>query len=166
MLAREQDLTHLEDVIRDAHAGISDDIAVSPAQMGALRGAEALARLPVTSGNTSELLIDGQQTFDSIFAGSMVSATSSFNEKASSIATGASKIAHQNQTSAAINHTLDARQRHPHAAIIGDGLRLVQRHVEVNPHQDRFASNVNLIDRFLRHRWSSAVVKEKVRLGW
>jgi cardiolipin synthase len=37
--------------------------------VGRLLGAERLARLPVTSGNNAELLIDGAATFDSIFAG-------------------------------------------------------------------------------------------------
>ena len=35
----------------------------------AIRGTERLARLPFTGGNSVELLVDGESTFDSIFAG-------------------------------------------------------------------------------------------------
>ena len=69
VLAREQELGYLDDVIREANAGVSAHITPTPEQAGRLLGAERLARLPVTSGNRSELLIDGQATFDSIFAG-------------------------------------------------------------------------------------------------
>jgi cardiolipin synthase len=69
VLAREQELGYLDGVIRKANTGVSDHITPTPAQSGRLLGAERLARLPITSGNRPELLIDGQATFDSIFAG-------------------------------------------------------------------------------------------------
>ena len=69
VLAREQDLGNLDNIIRAANAGISGEISVSPASTAALRGAERMARLPVTRGNDAELLIDGEATFRSIFEG-------------------------------------------------------------------------------------------------
>lgn len=69
VLAHEKKLQLLDTVIREASAGIPEDITITPGQSGALHGAERLARLPITTGNLAELLIDGQATFDSIFEG-------------------------------------------------------------------------------------------------
>ena len=64
-------------------------------------------------------------------------------------------MAHQDQPSTPINDTLDAGKRHPYPAVIGDFLGFIQRNVEIDSHQDCFASNVNLVDCFLRHFWLS-----------
>lgn len=69
VLARERELGDLEGVIRKANAGVAAHITPTPVQSGALQGAEKLARLPVTGGNSAELLIDGEATFASIFEG-------------------------------------------------------------------------------------------------
>ncbi len=68
---------------------------------------------------------------------------------------GTAHMAHQNQFAASVDHALDAGQRHSNAAIISDFLSFIQRHIEVDSHQDCFASNVNLVDRFFCHFWSS-----------
>ncbi len=65
----ERDLERLDRLIRDANAGLTEDIVTTPAEASTLAGAERLARIPVTSGNRVELLIDGDRTFDSIFEG-------------------------------------------------------------------------------------------------
>ena len=67
--ARQQEIDYLDNVIRQANAGVSAHISPTPAQSGALHGAERLARLPMTSGNSAKLLIDGEATFASIFDG-------------------------------------------------------------------------------------------------
>ena len=66
---RDRELRILDEVIRQANAGMSTHVSPTPEQAGRLLGAERLARLPVTSGNSAELLIDGEATFASIFAG-------------------------------------------------------------------------------------------------
>ena len=67
--AHENDVAKLGQQIRAANAGLSDNIVATPAEAGAIKGAERLARIPVTSGNRVELLIDGDATFKSIFEG-------------------------------------------------------------------------------------------------
>lgn len=42
---------------------------LADSRLGNVRAVEALAMMPMTSGNRSELLVDGKATFDSIFAG-------------------------------------------------------------------------------------------------
>ncbi|HET8791854.1 MAG TPA: cardiolipin synthase [Modicisalibacter sp.] len=42
---------------------------LTDSQHGNIRAIEQLAMMPMTSGNRAELLIDGEQTFDSLFAG-------------------------------------------------------------------------------------------------
>jgi cardiolipin synthase len=69
VLARQQDLGYLDNVIREANAGIPRELTATPAQLASLRGAERMARLPATRGNAAELLIDGEATFRSIFEG-------------------------------------------------------------------------------------------------
>jgi cardiolipin synthase len=69
VLARQQELVTLDDTIR--HAGhqierVADD---DPWRNSVLSGLQTMARIPVTDRNSVELLIDGQDTFDSIFAG-------------------------------------------------------------------------------------------------
>lgn len=45
------------------------DPYLSDSRQGNVRAVEQLARMPLTSGNRAELLIDGEATFESIFAG-------------------------------------------------------------------------------------------------
>ena len=51
----------------------------------------------------------------------------------------ASQVAHQDQLAAAVEHRLDRGQRHANSAIVGDLLLIVQRHVEIDPHQNGLA---------------------------
>jgi cardiolipin synthase len=67
--AREREIGKLDAIIRAANSRIAEHVTPTPSQFRALHGAEKLARLPVTSGNRAELLIDGEATFASIFDG-------------------------------------------------------------------------------------------------
>lgn len=69
VLARQNELELIGDLIRQANNQISDAGAVDERDVAALMGAEKLARIPLTGGNDVELLIDGDATFASIFAG-------------------------------------------------------------------------------------------------
>jgi len=69
VLARQNELELIGDVIRQANIQISDTGAVEERYVAALTGAEKLARIPLTGSNDVELLIDGDATFASIFAG-------------------------------------------------------------------------------------------------
>ena len=69
VLARQNELELIGDVIRQANNQINDAGAVDERHVAALTGAEKLARIPLTGGNDVELLIDGDATFASIFAG-------------------------------------------------------------------------------------------------
>jgi len=69
VLARKKDIESLSDIIRQANAHLDVSAVDEARKRGAIRAAEALARSPLTDGNAVELLIDGQETFDSIFDG-------------------------------------------------------------------------------------------------
>jgi cardiolipin synthase len=69
VLARQKDIDSLLDTIRQANANLTISAVDNTPQRGAIRAAETLARSPLTDGNAAELLIDGQETFDSIFDG-------------------------------------------------------------------------------------------------
>ncbi len=69
VLAHEQELTHLDSIIRQANAQITGHTAPIISRGGWLTSAEKLARTPMTSGNSVDLLIDGEATFSSIFDG-------------------------------------------------------------------------------------------------
>jgi len=69
VLARRKDIESLSDVIRQANAQLDIAAVDGGEKRGAIRAAEALARSPLTDGNVAELLVDGQATFESIFAG-------------------------------------------------------------------------------------------------
>jgi len=69
VLKRRADVDRFDEVSQRATHGL--ERLVAPTEWGdtAIRGVERLARLPFTGGNDVDLLIDGEATFDSIFAG-------------------------------------------------------------------------------------------------
>ncbi len=69
VLARRADDERLDELWRRARQGVQQLVAETDWQNAAIRGSENLARLPFTGGNEAELLVDGEATFDSIFAG-------------------------------------------------------------------------------------------------
>jgi cardiolipin synthase len=69
VLARRADDERLDELWRRARQGVEQLVAGTDWQNAAIRGTENLARLPFTGGNEAELLVDGEATFDSIFAG-------------------------------------------------------------------------------------------------
>jgi len=69
VLARQHELELIDDLIRQASNQIRDAGAVDGRYISALKGVEKLARVPISGGNDVELLIDGEATFASIFAG-------------------------------------------------------------------------------------------------
>ncbi len=69
VLARRIDLDQLDELSQLAKSGVERLIAQTEWGNTAIRGTERLARLPFTGGNDVELLIDGEDTFNSIFAG-------------------------------------------------------------------------------------------------
>ena len=69
VLKRRSDENRLDEMFRNAQLEVERLVAATEWGSTALRGTERLARLPFTGGNEVELLIDGEATFDSIFAG-------------------------------------------------------------------------------------------------
>ena len=69
VLARQQDLESLSEVIRQANSHLANAAVETGDNRGGIRAAEMLARSPLTDGNMAELLVDGAATFDSIFQG-------------------------------------------------------------------------------------------------
>ena len=69
VVARRADDERLDELWRRARQGVEQLVAETDWQNAAIRGTENLARLPFTGGNEVELLVDGEATFDSIFAG-------------------------------------------------------------------------------------------------
>ena len=69
VLARRADDERLDELWRRARQGVQQLVPETDWQNAAIRGTENLARLPFTGGNEAELLVDGEATFDSIFAG-------------------------------------------------------------------------------------------------
>jgi cardiolipin synthase len=68
-LARQHELEAIDDLIRQAKQQV-EAIRVPDSQPGGpISGAEKMARIPLTGGNKVELLIDGEETFASIFEG-------------------------------------------------------------------------------------------------
>ncbi len=69
VLARQHELEAIDDVIRQANDRITPVAALDDRRGGAIKGAEKMARVPLTGGNNVNLLIDGDATFTSIFDG-------------------------------------------------------------------------------------------------
>ncbi len=69
VLARRADDGRLDDLSRRARLGIEKLDAGTEWGNTVVRGIERLARLPFTGANDVELLVDGEATFESIFAG-------------------------------------------------------------------------------------------------
>ncbi len=69
VLARQHELEAIDNVIRQANEQITPVTALDDRRSGAIRGAEKMARVPLTGGNNVNLLIDGDATFTSIFDG-------------------------------------------------------------------------------------------------
>jgi len=69
VLARQEDIDKISSVAAGARQQVAE-LATDESPFSADRSAaEKLARIPLTTGNDAELLIDGEQTFASIFAG-------------------------------------------------------------------------------------------------
>lgn len=69
ILARQSELDSLQDIIRLANEHIDGVTEPGSRPDGPIASAEKLARIPMTSGNDVELLVDGDATFASIFEG-------------------------------------------------------------------------------------------------
>jgi cardiolipin synthase len=69
VLARKHELKLLDDIINQANDAIGSAANFDSRQSGVIKGAENLARIPLTGGNKVNLLIDGEATFASIFDG-------------------------------------------------------------------------------------------------
>jgi len=69
VLARQHELETLDDIIRQANDQITTVADLDDRSRAAIKGAEQMARVPVTGGNHVDLLVDGEATFESIFAG-------------------------------------------------------------------------------------------------
>jgi len=69
VLKRRADADRLDEIFHNAQLEVERLVAQTEWGNTALRGTERLARLPFTGGNDVELLVDGEATFDSIFAG-------------------------------------------------------------------------------------------------
>jgi cardiolipin synthase len=69
ILARQDQLKELEDIIREANDQMADVTKIEPQNIGAINGAEKMARSPMTGNNKTTLLVDGDATFSSIFDG-------------------------------------------------------------------------------------------------
>ena len=69
VLARQHELELIDDVIRQANDQIASVAAFDDWRSGVITGAEKMARIPLTSGNNVNLLVDGDTTFVSIFDG-------------------------------------------------------------------------------------------------
>lgn len=67
--ARQNELEAINDVIREANTEIISADAVDDWRSSNITGAERLARVPLTGGNSVKLLVDGEATFQSIFDG-------------------------------------------------------------------------------------------------
>jgi cardiolipin synthase len=69
VLARQANAEQVDSIAEEAMQGIDRLVAKTEWGGSAIRGTERLARLPFAGGNSVELLIDGEATFASIFAG-------------------------------------------------------------------------------------------------
>jgi len=69
VLARQHELELIGDVIRQANEQVTDVATLDDRQIGAITGAEKMARIPLTGSNNVTLLVDGDATFASIFEG-------------------------------------------------------------------------------------------------
>ena len=69
ILARQHELELIDDNIRQANEQIIPVTALDDRRSGVIAGAEEIARIPLTSGNKVNLLVDGDATFASIFDG-------------------------------------------------------------------------------------------------
>src|SRR5262249_62390446 len=59
------------------------------------------------------------------------------------IALGPAEVAHHNRAGTGVKNVLDRRQRGLDAAVVGDVTLLIQRHVEIDAHQDALAFQVS-----------------------
>ena len=64
---------------------------------------------------------------------------------------GSSEVAHQNDSASTIEDRLDRRESFRDASVVGDLLRVVERHVEVAPHENGLAGDGDIGNRLLRH---------------
>lgn len=68
-VAREEDDPRFAEVLRRSASDVAAYRSSLPEPVGALMALERLAHLPILEGNETQLLVDGQETFESIFQG-------------------------------------------------------------------------------------------------
>ena len=68
-VAREEDDPRFAELLQRSASDVAAYRASLPKPVGALMALERLAHLPILEGNEAEILVDGQETFDSIFEG-------------------------------------------------------------------------------------------------
>ncbi len=64
---------------------------------------------------------------------------------------GTAQVAHQNELAAAVKNRLDCRQSKPNSPIVGNVLLIVERNIEIDTHQNGFASYVGVRNCLFRH---------------
>ena len=69
VLARQNELQQVNGFIQQANKQIDAVVPDGEWKGGAIIGVEKMARIPLTGGNSVKLLVDGDDTFSSIFAG-------------------------------------------------------------------------------------------------
>ena len=69
VLARQNELQQVNAFIQQANEQIDAIVPYGEWKTGAIIGVEKMARIPLTGGNSVKLLVDGDDTFSSIFAG-------------------------------------------------------------------------------------------------
>ena len=62
-----------------------------------------------------------------------------------------SEMAHQDHAAAVLHGTPDRRQGRPDAPVIRNGRAVVERHVEIDPHEDPLPLHVQVVESFLGH---------------
>ena len=64
---------------------------------------------------------------------------------------GPAEVADQNQFAFAIEHRFDGGQRHADPQIVGDFLVVIERHIEIDPHQDGLVRHIDVGNVSLGH---------------
>src|SRR5437667_632840 len=73
------------------------------------------------------------------------------------------EVRHQNRLRAVFAQVVDGRQGFPNARIISDldfSRALLGRHIEIDPHKDALAANIEVAQRKLSHKWSDGVLEQ------
>jgi hypothetical protein len=72
-------------------------------------------------------------------------------------------MTHERQCGAMLQQVVDGGQRRADAGVIGNGARLVLRHIEVDAHQSFFALPCNVANSLFVHgNWDSSIKGRRV----